>query len=59
MTRSTVDDRPRLSEPRNHFEEIKAMSMEELAVWLASIGPVPEVMLKFWREWLKEEITDA
>lgn len=45
--------------PRNHFEMVKAMSMEQMAVWLASIGPVPEVMLKIWREWLKEEIADA
>lgn len=43
--------------PRNHFEMVKAMSMEQMAVWLASIGPCPEVMLKiFWQEWLKEEI---
>ena len=45
--------------PRNRFEMVKAMSMEQMAVWLAAIGPVPEVMLKFWRKWLKEEIADA
>jgi hypothetical protein len=58
MTQSAVDGRPRLSEPRNHFDAVKAMSMDEMAVWLASIGPMPEAMLKFWLEWLKEEVSE-
>ena len=61
MTRSTVDGRQRLSEPRNHFEEIKAMSMEELAVWLDLVRNNKDypIYATDWTEWLKEAIADG
>lgn len=68
MTRSTVDGRPRLSEPRNHFERLKAMSMEEMAVWFNKGFVCPPKhgcpkneasCEKCWLEWLKEEVEDA
>lgn len=54
--------------PRNHFEEIKAMSMEEMAWELCRICRMPfykddseidTYEVDCWAKWLKEEITDA
>ena len=43
--------------PRNHFERIKSMSMEELADWLVMNGCGCDY--KTWLNWLKEEIADG
>lgn len=60
--------------PRNHFEEIKAMSIEEMAGLFEDTGDCPpracphdgeganltrKDCLACWLDWLKEEITDA
>ena len=57
--------------PRNHFEEIKSMSMEELAVYLEeTVTRNPhckpekdctndDSCIPCWLDWLKEEIADA
>ena len=55
--------------PRNHYEAVKAMSMEEMAKLLdnarASCGGVMggrncmADCRECWLDWLKEEITDA
>lgn len=42
--------------PRNHFEEIKAMSMEEMAEWVSAITLDEFGDKKDWLNWLKEEI---
>lgn len=53
--------------PRNHFEEIKAMSMEQMAVWftmavwlaaMLGVNPFDGTGNDYnkWLEWLKEEI---
>ena len=51
--------------PRNHFEEIKAMNMEELAEWIYSIQDedtfrkenyLQPLSKERWLTWLKEEI---
>ena len=51
--------------PRNHFEEIKAMSMEEMAAWFNKGFVCPPQhgcpkneasCEKCWLEWLKEEV---
>lgn len=57
--------------PRNHFEEIKAMSIEEMAVLFEDMGACPpracprdgegvnatrKDCLACWLDWLKEEI---
>lgn len=45
--------------PRNHFELVKAMSMEQMAVWLAAmlgVNPFDGTGNDYnkWLEWLKE-----
>lgn len=58
--------------PRNHFEEIKAMSMEELAMFFERITDCDSCLIsknkcgykkypcnQRWLDWLKEEIADA
>ena len=49
--------------PRNHFEEIKAMSAEELAEIFETLCPSLNWTIalngKSWLEWLKEESKDG
>lgn len=69
MTRSTVDGRPHLSEPRNHFEMVKNMSMEQMAEFIAKFHgcshcpgfnvPCDNRCQEYWLDWLKEEIADV
>lgn len=44
--------------PRNHFEMVKAMSMEEMAVWLDLVRNNKDypIYATDWTEWLKEEV---
>lgn len=53
--------------PRNHFERLKAMSMEEMAWELCRISRMPfykddsendEYEVDCWAKWLKEEVKE-
>ncbi len=58
--------------PRNHFEEVKAMSMEELAMFFERITDCDFCLIsknkcgykkypcnQRWLDWLKEEVDDC
>ena len=47
--------------PRNHFEEVKAMSMEEMALFFQDIEVLAaddSLGREKWLEWLKEEVKE-
>lgn len=47
--------------PRNHYEAVKALSMEELAVWLDLVRNNKDypIYATDWKEWLKVEVHDS
>lgn len=54
--------------PRNHFEMVKAMSMEQMAAFIAKFYgcshcpgfnvPCDNRCQEYWLEWLKEEVEE-
>lgn len=45
--------------PRNNFEEVKAMSMEQMAEFLHDFAMCENTSLVWIEEWLKEAIADG
>ena len=60
-----VDQPPKcqnfVARPMTHFDRLRAMSAEEMAVWLDLVRNNKDypIYATDWEEWLKEEIVDG